>query len=228
MKLKILLFARLREICGAKFILVDSPRPLNIVELKAGILNSNCELGPWLGCCVISVNGQLADAETWFKESDEIALIPPASGGNSICVSFCRGIIDHSDVLENLNDPLNGGVVVFFGNVRTMTGENFTEKLHYQSYEPMAAGMLNQIAILATKLFNLGQVKIIHRLGDVMPGESSVAIAVSSPHRADAFNGCSWIMDRIKESVPIWKLDFRPDGTCKWGHPGSPEDTLSQ
>lgn len=228
MKIKVLLFARLREIAGTEFIVLDSYRPINLSELKAAIFHSRCELEPWLKCCVISINGKVADDDSCFTEADEVAMIPPASGGNSISVGFCRDPIDHARLLDKMNDSVNGGVVVFFGNVRGITGANHTEKLHYQSYEPMAREMLNQIAILAIQKFNLGHVKIIHRLGDVMPGESSIAIAVSSPHRADAFQGCSWLMDRIKESVPIWKLDVRPDGTQKWSHPGSPEDSLPQ
>lgn len=127
--------------------------------------------------------------------------------------------IDYSSLVESVRSPDCGGVVLFLGTVRENTGSQLTSSLDYEAYVPMAEKTLAQVEKEVRDRWAVGEVGLVHRLGHLGVGEVSVAVAVSSPHRAQAFEAARYAIDRIKEIVPIWKRENAPDGTGQWVHP---------
>ncbi len=128
--------------------------------------------------------------------------------------------IDSSALLEQVNSPLAGAVVLFLGTTRELTGERRTRHLDYECYPEMAEKKLAELEGEARRRWNLTDCAIVHRLGRLEIGEASVAVAVSSPHRQAAFEAGKWLIDTLKEVVPIWKRETWVDGTTEWVHPG--------
>ena len=130
--------------------------------------------------------------------------------------------IDTAALLEQVESNLAGAVVLFLGTTREMTGDRRTRSLVYEAYEAMAQKKMAELADEARQRWPLTGCAIVHRLGQLELREVSVAIAVSSPHRRDAFEAGQWLIDTLKQVVPIWKQENWADGTCEWVHPGQP------
>jgi molybdopterin synthase catalytic subunit len=126
--------------------------------------------------------------------------------------------IDHAVLTEAVRHPGCGAVVTFLGTVRDLTADEITEALEYEAYPPMAERAMADIAAEVRTRWTVGQVAMVHRLGRLEVGAISVAVAVSCPHRDDAFAACRYAIDRLKEVVPIWKKDIGP-ARCDWVHP---------
>ena len=140
-------------------------------------------------------------------------------------------------MIELTNEPINtaaalaavssthaGAVLLFLGTVRDTTGERHTESLDYECYPAMARQKLAELEAEARGRWTLIECALVHRLGHMDPGETSVAVAVSSPHRQAAFEAGKWLIDTLKEMVPIWKRENWADGTHEWVHPGMDAD----
>ena len=136
-------------------------------------------------------------------------------------VQLTKKPIDTAAVLGAVRSPAAGAVVLFLGTAREMTGGRKTRSLEYECYPEMAEQKLAELEQDARRRWPLVDCAIVHRLGPVEVGQTSVAIAVSSAHRAPAFEAGQWLIDRIKEVVPIWKKENWADGTSEWVHPGS-------
>jgi len=130
--------------------------------------------------------------------------------------------IDSSELLRAVESNLAGANVLFLGTTRELTGGRRTRSLVYEAYESMARQKMAELADEARRRWPLTGCAIVHRLGELGLREASVAIAVSSPHRQDAFEAGKWLIDTLKEVVPIWKQENWDDGTCEWVHPGQP------
>jgi molybdopterin synthase catalytic subunit len=129
--------------------------------------------------------------------------------------------IDYSALTEQVRRPHCGGVVLFLGTVRDLTGEQVTAALDYEAYPGMAEKKLAQVESETRAKWPVGDVAIVHRLGHLEVSEVSVAVAVSCPHRAEAFEACRYAIDRLKEVVPIWKKENWADGRTEWVHPSA-------
>ena len=129
--------------------------------------------------------------------------------------------IDHHTLTELVRRPDCGGVVLFLGTVRDLTGEKVTVALDYEAYPAMAEKKMAEIEADTRSRWPVGEIAMVHRLGHLDVGDISVAIAVSCPHRAQAFEACRHAIDRLKELVPIWKKENWSDGKTEWVHPGS-------
>ncbi len=127
--------------------------------------------------------------------------------------------IDIPAVLESVAHPGAGGIDLFLGTTRDHAGGRQVSYLEYEAYEPMALKLMEEIAARAKSRWPLHGVSIVHRTGRVNIGEASVAIAVSSAHRTEAFDACRFCIDTLKETVPIWKKEFFVDGTVEWVDP---------
>lgn len=127
--------------------------------------------------------------------------------------------IDYHQITEFVRTPLAGAVVLFLGTVRELTGAERTLYLDYSAYTPMAEKKLRDIEAEVRRRWSVCQVAMVHRLGRCDAGTISVAVAVSAPHRVEAFAAAQWAMDTIKAEVPIWKQDHTPDGSSTWIHP---------
>src|SRR4051812_10422262 len=134
-------------------------------------------------------------------------------------IQLTREPIDHASLTELVRKPGCGAVVTFLGTVRDLTGDEETVALEYEAYPAMAEQMMAAIVDEVAARWPVGNVALVHRLGRLEVGEISVAVAVSTPHRPDAFAACRYAIDRLKEVVPIWKKDVRPAGVSEWIHP---------
>ncbi len=129
-----------------------------------------------------------------------------------------REAIDYATLTEAVRSPRCGAVVLFLGTVRDLTGEQVTVFLDYEAYAPMAEKKLAEIEAEVRRRWPVGEVALVHRLGRLAVGEVSVAVAVSCPHRREAFAACQFAIDTLKQLVPIWKRENAPDGRGEWVH----------
>jgi molybdopterin synthase catalytic subunit len=129
-------------------------------------------------------------------------------------------VIDFAEVTETVRTAGAGAVVLFLGTVRELTDGHRTDALEYDAYVPMAEKKMAELEASARKKWPLDRVSIVHRLGHLDPGEVSVAVAVSSAHRREAFVAGQFLIDELKATVPIWKKEHRDGGVTQWVHPG--------
>jgi len=128
--------------------------------------------------------------------------------------------IDHAAAVERVRSTRAGAVCSFLGMVREMTGDRITTFLEYEAYPEMASKKLAELEDQARARWPIIELVIVHRLGHLDLGEVSVLVAVSCPHRDDAFEASRWLIDTLKAVVPIWKKERWADGTEEWVHPG--------
>jgi molybdopterin synthase catalytic subunit len=134
-------------------------------------------------------------------------------------IRLTREPIDTTTMLAAATRPEAGAVVLFLGTTREMTAGRRTLSLDYEAYDAMAERKLNELEAEARQRWSLVECVIVHRLGNVPLAEVSVAIVVSTPHRADAFAAGQWLIDTLKRDVPIWKQEHWADGASEWVHP---------
>jgi molybdopterin synthase catalytic subunit/molybdopterin converting factor small subunit len=189
---------------------------------------------PLLRGIAVGVNAEYASASHVLKEGDEVGLLPPVSGGGTTrtadvldesnagegVVFLTRERIDTEKLAAQARHGEDGAVVVFDGMVRNHSRGRRTLHLDYEAYEEMALGQMKELAAEALTNFGVRHVVIVHRLGRLEIGETSVLIVVASAHRAQAFDACRWIIDTLKKTVPIWKKETFVDGAV-WS-PGEP------
>lgn len=142
-------------------------------------------------------------------------------------IELTHNPIDVAAVLAQVSSPAAGAVVLFLGTTRQSTGGRPTASLDYDAYPEMARRKLAELAAEATRRWSLVGCAIVHRLGHLPIGEASVAVATSAPHRHPAFEAGEWLIDTLKEVVPIWKQENWADGTSQWVHPGLPSESES-
>lgn len=162
---------------------------------------------------VTAVNQEIADRSRQLRDGDEVAFLPPVSGGTGD--GFCRltrDPIPTHNLSQELKASEDGAVVVFEGIVRDNSRGKKTLYLEYEGYEPMALQKMEEIRSEVKKKFSIDRVGMIHRLGRLEIGETSVAMIVTSAHRRAAFEACHYAIDRLKQIVPIWKKEFFEDG----------------
>jgi molybdopterin synthase catalytic subunit len=134
-------------------------------------------------------------------------------------IQLTRSAIDHHALTESIRQDGCGAVVTFLGTVRDLTGSRVTLALDYEAYSPMAERKMAEIEADTRSRWPVADMAIVHRLGRLEVGEISVAVAVSCPHRGQAFDACRHAIDRLKELVPIWKQEHWADGRTEWIHP---------
>ena len=135
-------------------------------------------------------------------------------------IELTRDTIDYTALTESVRSDQAGAVVLFLGTVREMTAGRQTAALDYDAYPEMALAKLAELETEARDRWPIIEVAMTHRIGHLELGEVSVAVAVSTPHRPDAFEAARHLIDRLKEIVPIWKKENFTDGTTEWVHPG--------
>jgi MoaE-MoaD fusion protein len=224
MKIKVLFFARLKEIIGREMVELDLNPMLNVADVWDALRNEYPQVKGFEKSLLFSVNQEFADLHTRVKEGDELAIFPPVSGGQNLA-DKTKPEIETGDVyrivrepirLENLVDrlscPGDGAIVTFAGIVRNNTRGRRTLYLEYEGYEPMALRKMKEIGELLKQSWTIGRVGMVHRLGKLEIGETSVAIVVTSAQRHVAFEACRYAIDTLKKVVPIWKREFFEDG----------------
>ena len=211
MHVRVLYFGALREQLDKEFEALDLSSPARVSDLLGQIGSSYPDLKSWLPSLAVAVNQEYANLHTHLKEGDEIALLPPVSGGVDRA-RIVRQPIDTRKILASLMLPEDGAALIFEGVVRDNTRGRRTLYLDYEAYEGMALKKMEQLASQAIVEKKVRDVAIVHRLGRIEIGDSSVVIAVASAHRAAAFEACRWLIDTLKQTVPIWKKEYFEDG----------------
>jgi len=162
----------------------------------------------------LAVNQEVANRARVLKDGDEVAFLPPVSGGsNEDYYLLTRSPIPTADLVRQQKASEDGAVVVFEGVVRNNSRGRRTLYLEYEAYEPMAIRKMEEIGAEVRRKFEVDHVGMIHRLGRLEIGETSVAIIVTSAHRRAAFGACQFAIDRLKQIVPIWKKEHFEDGS---------------
>jgi molybdopterin synthase catalytic subunit/molybdopterin converting factor small subunit len=190
------LFAMLRERAGASEIELELPEGARVRDA----LDRLDDLAGGLPL-VMAVNRDYADAEAELRAGDELALIPPVSGGETVPAVLTTEPLSLDVLVERVRDPRAGAVVTFQGVTREVA------KLEYEAYAQMADERIRAIVAEAIDRHGLCRAAAEHRVGTVPLSEPSVAVAASAPHRSEAFAGAREIIDRIKAEAPIWKRE---------------------
>ena len=246
MLVRVRLFAMQREAAGTRELRVDVADGATVDDAWAAAVALVPALAPGRGSLRFAVNGVYADAATRLADGDEVAAIPPVSGGDGTdAVSpagririveihaepFPAGLAD--DIGRRLATPEDGAVVTFLGRTRVTPGTpapgqeaeaerhagSRVEGLEYEAFEPMALSVLVQIADEIETRFGVARLAIVHRTGPVPPGEASILVVAAAPHRDAAFSAARYAIDETKARAPIWKAERFADGRVWIGAP---------
>lgn len=215
MRVRVLVFGVLKELIPEPSASLELPEGARVRQMLDYYRKTFAEREALWRSLAVAVNREYVSAEHMLKDGDEVALLPPVSGGaegHGPHVSIVHERIDAHTTVTNLERPEDGALVIFDGMVRNNTRGRRTLYLIYEAYEEMALGQMRALATKAMADFAVRDVAIVHRLGRLEVGESSVLIAVASAHRAAAFDACRWLIDTLKKTVPIWKKEFFEDG----------------
>ncbi|TVY07399.1 molybdenum cofactor biosynthesis protein MoaE [Paenibacillus cremeus] len=221
MKLQLLVFAGLAEQLGGPMLTLDIEGDrLSPAQLKDHLKGLFPSAAGALEQAFLAVNQAYAEADSWIYEQDEVALIPPVSGGEPALepVEITLEPIRVEDVTAKVLHPHHGAAISFIGTTREFTNGQRTVLLEYEAYTPMALRTMQQIVDEIGERFPGTLCAITHRLGRVPVGEISVVIAVSSPHRDAAYESSRYAIERLKQIVPIWKKEIWEDGSEWKGH----------
>jgi molybdopterin converting factor subunit 1 len=212
MRVHILFFGVLKDLAGKSTDVLDLRDSALVRDVLEHYASQTPRLKELLASLAVAVNQQYAGPDTKLKSDDEVALLPPVSGGSGKAALIVRDPIDTQSVLSRIKCGEDGAAVVFEGVVRNQTRGRKTLYLDYEAYEEMALRQMESLAEQATKQFQVREVALVHRLGRLRIGETSVLIVVASAHRAAAFDACRWLIDTLKRTVPIWKKEYFEDG----------------
>lgn len=216
--MRVKLFATLKDRAGAGEIHVQG-KATTVAELRQRIAEQHPALAPLVTHSLVAVNRTFAFDADPVRETDEVAIFPPVSGGVDeppTVLGIVTEPIDLNALQRQVTTPYDGAVVLFTGTVRGKTGDQETIQLEYEAYTEMALPKLRQIADEIRARFPLVHgVALVQRVGPMEVGEPTVAVAVSAGHRGDgAFEAARYGIDRLKQIVPVWKKEVRPDGSA--------------
>jgi MoaE-MoaD fusion protein len=213
-KVRVKLFASVREIVGRRELVLDVSEGFTVSALSRRLVSDHPKLLALMPSLQFAVNHEYADGQRVLVEGDEVAAIPPVSGG--------------ADIFEVIQDPLSmdrlaasvasgtsGAIAGFLGVVRGQSRGRQVDHLEYDAYTEMAVAKMRQIGEEIHSRWPVDRVAIAHRVGRLGVGDASVAIAVSSPHRHEALQACAYAIERLKAIVPIWKKEVWSDG-AEW------------
>ena len=207
MRVSVRLFAGLRERAGTDRLEVELAEPASVADVLAAMAHTPVgALRPRE--CVVAVNREYADADEPVRAGDEVALVPPVSGGAGRVrrVRVTADPLDLAALADAVRDPRAGAVVLFEGVTRDVP------ELDYEAYAEMAQARIEAIAAEEAERHGLCAVAVEHRTGTVALSEPSVIVAASAPHRGEAFAGAGALIDRVKAEAPIWKVELTADG----------------
>jgi MoaE-MoaD fusion protein len=237
MQVRVLFFGRLKDLAGRPSDSLSLPEDATLADLVLHCESRIPGLKDWSHSMAIAINQHYADPQSRLKAGDEVALLPPVSGGSGesdasagepgeakVRAAIVREAIDTQAIVELIKRPEDGALACFAGMVRNHSRGRQTLYLEYEAYEGMALQQMETLAGQALAQFEVRDVRIVHRLGRLEIGETSVLIVVASAHRAAAFEAGRWLIDTLKRRVPIWKKEHFVDGAV-WadGEPFPPQ-----
>jgi molybdopterin synthase catalytic subunit len=246
LRIRVRLFAMQREAAGTKELRLEVPLGSTVDDAWSAVVEAVPGLAPGRASLRFAVNGSYADPATPLSDGDEVACIPPVSGGSGeaagaddatrLRILDIRAAPFGADLVAELADRLatdeDGGVVAFLGRTRVTAGTpapgqeaeaarhagRVVEELEYEAFEPMALAVLGQIADEIEARFGVRRVAIVHRTGPVPLGETSIVVVAVAPHREAAFDAARYAIDETKARAPIWKAERFRDGHVWIGH----------
>ncbi|HEY2472750.1 MAG TPA: molybdenum cofactor biosynthesis protein MoaE [Terracidiphilus sp.] len=224
MQVRVIPFGILKESLGSDPFALDLPGGTTVADLISR-LGVQAPLVENLGIAV-SINAEYAGRSQVLSENDEVGLLPPVSGGSTahaadsreegvgapVKIMLTRDVIDADALVSASKQGEDGAVVVFDGIVRNNSRGRQTLYLDYEAYEEMAFKQMTELAGEAINRFGVRHVTMVHRLGRLQVGETSVLIILASAHRAQAYEASRWLIDTLKKTVPIWKKETFTDG----------------
>lgn len=212
MRVTIRFFAAARERAKRSTLELELAQGATVAQLTEALIATIPELAPLLPKVRIAVAEEFAQPTDVIPEGAEVALIPPVAGGNGGLYRLQETPLALQEAIDAVAAKSQGGLVTFTGAVRDHSKGKRVTRLDYEAYGPMAQKKLAQIGGEAQERWPGTQVSVLHRLGTLLPGDLAVVIAVSAPHRKEAFRACEYVIDRLKEDVPIWKKEYAEDG----------------
>ena len=218
MKVSVRLFARYREAAGRDRIEVDLPDGGTVEGAWDAVTSRVPALRQYRPFTLFAVANDYVAADRPLAPGEELCLFPPVSGGagdtlGADLIALTSEPLSERAMAEAVSDPGAGAIGLFSGIVRNQTGGRQVKYLEYEAHAPMAESKMREIsALLRSRWPGLRRIAIVHRVGRLEIGESSVMIAVSSPHRREAFEACHLAIDTLKETVPVWKKEYFEDG----------------
>src|SRR5262245_12961140 len=225
MRVRVLFFGMLKDVVGHAGEDSDVPEGASLATLFEDYAVRYPRLREMARSIVLARNREFASMNTLLADGDEIAFLPPVSGGSSDVVcdplelseagnyfAITRQTIDTNALRDRLIDGCEGAVVTFEGTVRNNTKGRRTRCLDYECYEPMALNVMAKIGMEIAGAHPIQRIAMVHRLGRLLIGEASVAVVVTAAHRRPAFDAALEGINRLKTLVPIWKKEYFTDG----------------
>ena len=223
-KIELLAFASAGDILGTSETTLELDPRTTLAQLKHLLEERHPQLRALWSRLAIAVNGDLASDDTALADGDEVALLPPVSGGSGAedgardarLSVLTDDPLDAEEVSRRVAGPSCGAVVLFAGTVRDSHRGRPVERITYSAYRAMAETRIREIVARLESRFPGARVAIVHRLGTIAVGDTSVVIAVASPHREAAYAANREALERLKTEVPIWKREHYADGESRW------------
>jgi MoaE-MoaD fusion protein len=222
MNVRVLYLGMLKDLAATPHESVELPVNSTAADLWARLVERFPKMKGYERSIAIAVNQEFASRNTVLSDGDEVGLLPPVSGGLDSTAqrellesAHCRiqhEPIDTNAILQAMKQPEDGAVSLFDGIVRNNTRGRKTLYLDYEAYERMALKQMESLAVQALADYRIRDVRLVHRLGRLEIGDTSILIVVASAHRGAAFDACRWLIDTLKKQVPIWKKEYFEDG----------------
>lgn len=218
MVLRIVYFALLRERLGRAEESLELPAPATVADALAALKERHAQLAGMSRSLLLAVNQALVPADFPLNDGDELALLPPVSGGSgqpddvALRCRISREPLQVQEVLDLVRGPGLGGLVLFCGMVRDSNLGKQVVRLDYEAYDSMAVRSMATIRESIEAATPGAKLAMIHRVGSLAIGDLAVLVAAATPHRAEAFAACREAIERLKKEVPVWKKEFSADG----------------
>jgi len=212
MSITVLYFAAARERTGRAREEYELPPGASVADVLRLVVGRHPGLERLVPHLRVAVDQEFVGVGALVRPGAEVALIPPVAGGGPGLFSVVERPLRLEEVVEAVGGEAYGGLVTFGGSVRNETKGRRVLRLEYEAYAPMAEKKLAEIGAEAAARWPGVRLAIVHRVGVLVPGELAVVIAAAAPHRKEAFRGCEYAIERLKQDVPIWKKEFFEDG----------------
>jgi len=215
MLIRVVYFALLRERLGAAEETLEVNPGATVADAMTRLVARHEVLSGFTKSLLIAVNQALVPADFPLHDGDELALLPPVSGGSANLprCRLSREPLVVQEVIDAVTGPEQGGLVLFCGMVRDHNLGKQIVRLDYEAYDAMAVRAMTTIADAIMAEHAGARIAMVHRVGSLRIGDLAVIIAASAPHRAEAFAACRSAIERLKKEVPIWKKEFSADGS---------------
>ena len=221
MKVSIRLFAGLHELLGQRDVLLELPEQASVADLRDRLSQEYPVVTPYLTTLICAVADEYVPSEHILHDGDDVALIPPVSGGADGPFRVTSEPLDPNELLDAVREDESGAVVLFHGVARNNSDGRAVVALEYDAHPSLAEKKLREVAGEVRTRWPITAIAVLHRIGRLEIGETSLLVAVSSAHRQQAFEASQYAVDRIKQIVPVWKKEIWEDGSGEWV-PGYP------